>query len=162
MSITSRQFIENEAWLLFQLNDEPVRTISDGDFNVLAIMDVATGLIHGMEFFDIDTEEPTEFESKKLLNSSESNAGTLPKFIFVNSSQRLVRFARAVSSMGIKIIPEEEKNLDPFTEEARVGFAAPCQKRFHALKTTKPILSVKSMLSCFFAFTKGRPKFFGP
>ena len=123
MSITSRQYIENEAWLLFQLNDEPVRTISDGDFNVLAIMDVATGLIHGMEFFDIDTEEPTEFESKKLLNSSESNAGMLPKFIFVNSSQRLVRFARAVSSMGIKIIPEEKKNLDPFTEEARVGFA---------------------------------------
>ena len=124
MSITSRQYFENEAWLLFQLNDEPVRTMSDGDFNALAIMDVATGLIHGMELFGTGTEEPTEFESKKLLNQSESKAGARPKYIFVDSSKRLGRFARAVSAMGIKMVPEEGKNLDPFTEEARVGFAA--------------------------------------
>jgi hypothetical protein len=26
--------------------------------------------------------------------------------------------------MGIKMVPEEGKNLDPFTEEARIGFTA--------------------------------------
>jgi hypothetical protein len=124
MSITSRQYFENEAWLLFQLNEEPVRTMSDGDFNVLAIMDVATGLIHGMEFLGTDAQEPNEFASKKLLNSSESEAGARPKIIFVDSSKRLGRFARAVSAMGIKMVPEERENLDPFTEEARAGFAA--------------------------------------
>lgn len=124
MSITSRHYFENEAWLLFQLNDEPVRTVADGDFNVLAIMDVATRLIHGMAFIGANAEEPTEFESKKLLDSSEAKAGARPKFLYVDSSRSLGRFSRAVSAMGIKMIPEEGRHLDSFTEEARVGFAA--------------------------------------
>lgn len=36
------QFQINEAWIVFKLNDAPVITEVDGDFNVLALMDAAT------------------------------------------------------------------------------------------------------------------------
>ncbi len=123
MSIDSHRYSANEAWLLFQLNDQPVHTETDGDFNVYAIMDVATGLIHGMEFVSALAEEPSEFEAKRLLNSSESKAGVLAKYLFVDSSRQLEKFARVMPLLGIKLIPEEVRTLDTITEEARTGFA---------------------------------------
>ena len=65
MSIDPKEYSPNEAWLLFQLNDAPVRTEADGDFNVLAVMDVATGLILGIEFIGSLENEPSEFESRR-------------------------------------------------------------------------------------------------
>ncbi len=36
------QFQVNEAWIAFQLNDAPIHTRSDGDFNCIALMDAAS------------------------------------------------------------------------------------------------------------------------
>lgn len=47
--IDPHEYDRNEAWLLFRLNDALVCTESDGDFSVMAIMDVGAGLILGME-----------------------------------------------------------------------------------------------------------------
>ncbi len=124
MSIDPREFAENEAWLLFQLNDAPVQTESDGNFNVLAIMDVATGLILGMEFVGVLAEEPSEFESRKLLASAESAAGIRPQRLLVDSQQNIDQLIRMASAMGFEVIPESESNLNPITQEARAGFAA--------------------------------------
>lgn len=33
------QFHVNEAWIAFQLNDRPMHTEQDGDFDILAFMD---------------------------------------------------------------------------------------------------------------------------
>ena len=69
MAIDPHEYNWNEAWLLFRLNDAPVCTESDGDFNVMAIMDVGTGLILGMEFVGVLQEELSEFESSRLLKN---------------------------------------------------------------------------------------------
>ncbi|MCG6965656.1 MAG: hypothetical protein LJE59_04045 [Chromatiaceae bacterium] len=50
MPINPDEYERNEAWLLFRLNDAPVRTEADGDFNGIAVTDAGTGLILGMEF----------------------------------------------------------------------------------------------------------------
>lgn len=128
MSINPQQYVPNEAWILFQLNEDPVQTISDGEFIVLAIMDVSSGLIHGMEFLPSSTEELSEFESKKLLHSAEAKVGVRPKYLFVDATQRHDRLKRAATALGIKTVPEEGKNLDVITEEARTGFAAHVKK----------------------------------
>ena len=47
--IDPHEYDRNEAWLLFRLNDALVCTESDGDFSVMAIMDVGAGLILVME-----------------------------------------------------------------------------------------------------------------
>ena len=128
MSINPQQYVPNEAWILFQLNEDPVQTISDGDVIVLAIMDVASGLIHGMEFLPSGTEQLSEFESKTLLNSAEAKVGVRPKYLFVDATHRHDRLKRAATALGIKTVPEEGKNLDVITEEARTGFVAHVKK----------------------------------
>ena len=124
MSINPQDYAPNEAWLLFWLNDAPVHTVSDGDFNVMAIMDVGTGLILGMEFVGILAEEPTEFESRKLLASAESKAGERPQRLLVDSGQNLSQLIERASAMGLEVILESGSNLNPITQEAREGFAA--------------------------------------
>ncbi len=128
MSINPQQYVPNEAWILFQLNEDPVQTISDGDVIVPAIMDVASGLIHGMEFLPSGTEQLSEFESKTLLNSAEAKVGVRPKYLFVDATHRHDRLKRAATALGIKTVPEEGKNLDVITEEARTGFVAHVKK----------------------------------
>jgi hypothetical protein len=39
------QFQVNEAWIVFKLNDEPLHTVRDGDFDFIALMDAASGFI---------------------------------------------------------------------------------------------------------------------
>jgi len=36
------QFEVNEAWIAFKLNDVPIHTATDGDFNFLALIDAAS------------------------------------------------------------------------------------------------------------------------
>jgi len=124
MPIDPHEYGQNEAWLLFRLNDAPVRTESDGDFNVMAIMDVGTGLILGMEFDGVLEEELSEFASRKLLASAESEAGGRPQRFFVDSEQKVAQLIAAASAMGLEVIPESASNLNPMTQEAREGFAA--------------------------------------
>ncbi len=45
------QFQPNETWIAFKLNDAPVFTGADGDFNVLALMDAASCFILSTELF---------------------------------------------------------------------------------------------------------------
>ena len=48
------QFDPNDAWIVFRLNDSPISTIEDGDFNVLCLMDAASCYILGNDFVPIE------------------------------------------------------------------------------------------------------------
>ena len=69
----SSQFQVNETWIAFKLNDAPVSTDADGDFNILALMDAASCFILGMEFVHTDSSEPSQLESKRLLKAGHSH-----------------------------------------------------------------------------------------
>jgi hypothetical protein len=122
--INPHEYDRNEAWLLFQLNDAPVCTESDGDFNVMAILEVSTGVILGMEFVGVLAEELSEFESRKLLASSESEAGGRPQRLFIDSEQQADQLIAAASAMRVEVILESASDLNTITQEAREGFAA--------------------------------------
>ncbi len=124
MSIDSQKYSKNEAWILFQLNDAPIRTRADGDFNALAIMDVSSGLIQGMELFPSSIGELSEFEAKKLLGQAEAKVSVRPKCLFINAIHDNGRVKRAAAALGIETFSEDGKNLDALTEEARAGFSA--------------------------------------
>jgi imidazolonepropionase-like amidohydrolase len=124
LSIDPQKYSENEAWILFQLNDRPVQTQADGDFNALAIMDVSSGLIHGMELLSSGIGEISEFDTKKLLNQAEARVSVRPRYLFVDAIHEHSRVKRAATVLGIKTVSEEGKHLDTITEEARAGFSA--------------------------------------
>ena len=124
LPIDPRQDVANEAWLLFRLNDAPVRTQADGDFNVLAIIDVATGLILGMAFIDSLAREPSEFESLELSASAESECGRRPGCLIIDSEMKMTQLVAVADALGIEIVPGSGSDLGPLTQEAREGFAA--------------------------------------
>jgi len=64
--IEPSQFQVNEAWIAFKLYDAPISTEEDGDFNVLALMDVASCYILGTEFVSTGSAEPSEFGNGAL------------------------------------------------------------------------------------------------
>lgn len=77
------QFQVNEAWIVFKLNDEPIHTEADGDFDFIAILDAASCFIVSMSPVPASAGEPTEMESRRLLKQGQAHRNQLPKTLFV-------------------------------------------------------------------------------
>ena len=120
--IEPRQFQVNEAWIAFKLNDAPISTKEDGDFNVLALMDVASCYILGTEFVSTRSAQPSELESRHLIKSGYSQNQQFPSKLFIPAS--LVADSLCVEaerhSIAVVHIPEEQ--LLVCISEAREGF----------------------------------------
>lgn len=124
MPIEPTDFVQNEAWLLFRLNEAPVQTDADGDFNAMAIMDVATGIIVGMELVQVTMSELPEFLSRKLLAAAEDQAGSRPQKLFIASGSDAEELIKVATAMGIEVETKSANDLADITLEAREGFAA--------------------------------------
>lgn len=114
-------FQVNEAWIVFKLNEIPITTEKDGDFNVLALMDAASCFILGAEFVPATSAEPSEMEVKRLLNSGKSQKQQLPKTLYVpeNLAADILCTEAKQNSITVLRIPEEQ--LLVFIAEAREG-----------------------------------------
>ena len=124
MPIEPAHYAQNEAWLLFRLTETPVHTVEDGDFEVFALLDVATGLMLGMEFVEASAPEPSALQSRRLLGSAAEAAGRLPERIYLDADAGLEAFSAALAAMSIEACPESAAALAPLTQEARDGFRA--------------------------------------
>jgi len=116
------QFQVNEAWIAFKLNDAPVSTNADGDFNVLALMDAASCFILGTEFVSVDLPEPSQLESKRLLKTGQSHKQQYPKTIFIPTNQTASILSTEAELQGITVVRVQEEQLLVFISEARQGF----------------------------------------
>lgn len=124
MAVKPSDFAHNEAWLLFQLNEAPVLTETDGDFNAMAIIEVATGMIFGMELVQVTMPGLPEFLSRRLLADAEGQAGSRPQKLFIASGYDAEDLVKVAKAMGIEIERVPAKDLSGITKEAREGFAA--------------------------------------
>ena len=59
------QFQVNEAWIAFKLNDEPIHTEMDGDFDFIALMDAGSCFIVSMSPVAVSVGELTQMESRR-------------------------------------------------------------------------------------------------
>ena len=116
------QFQVNEAWITFKLNDAPVSTNADGDFNVLALMDAASCFILGMEFVSVASPEPSQLESKRLLETGQSHKQQYPKTIYIPTNQAASILSTEAELQGITVVRVPESQLLVFISEARQGF----------------------------------------
>ena len=81
------QFQVNEAWIMFKINDTPIPTDRDGDFNLFALMDAASCFILSSLTVSAKAEQPTELESKELLKKGWAHKQELPKTLFIPTHQ---------------------------------------------------------------------------
>lgn len=116
------QFQVNEAWIAFQLNNIPVLTEADGDFDVIAIMDAASGYILGTEFVPVGSAEPSQLESKRLLKSGQSQKNPFPKTLYIPDNQVAENLSLEAERCGIAVFRVPEEQLLVFINEARDGF----------------------------------------
>ncbi len=116
------QFQVNEAWIAFKLNDAPVVTKADGDFNVLALMDAASCKILSTEFVRADLSEPSQLESKRLLNGGRTRKHQFSKKLFIptNQTANFLKVEAERNKIVVVRVPEEQLLL--FICEAREGF----------------------------------------
>ena len=116
------QFHVNETWIAFQLNEAPIITDRDGDFNIIALMDAASCFILGMGFVKSNTLELSHQEAKKLLKIGYDHKKQYPKEIILPNHMATDVLTLEAKSNGIKIKREAEKMLEIFLGEARESF----------------------------------------
>jgi len=116
------QFQVNEAWIAFKLNDAPVRTECDGDFNLIALMDAASCFILSTTLVSVRASEPSKMEAKRLLKEGQAHKQQLPKTLFVPSDQLAKLLIVEAERQGITVIRVPDDQLLAFVGEARDGF----------------------------------------
>lgn len=116
------QFQVNEAWIAFKLNDEPIHTEQDGDFDFFAFMDAASCFILGSAPVSAKSTELSELESRRLLKQGHAHKKQWPKTLFVPSQQPATFLAAEAKKLGIDVVRISEDQLLPFIGEAKQGF----------------------------------------
>lgn len=114
-------FQVNEAWILFRLNESPISTEQDGDFNVIALMDAASCYILGAEFVSLAYDDLSELEAKRLIKNAKSHHHRLPKTLYVAENQVADIICAEVERNGSEVIRVPEEALLVFIGEARSG-----------------------------------------
>ena len=121
MVLHPNQFQVNEAWILFKLNDAPIVTDSDGDFNILALMDAASCFILSSGTVPVTSAEPSKLEAKRILKEARAHKQQLPKALYLSTDQPAESFVIEVERQGIAVVRVANDQLRPFTGEAQEG-----------------------------------------
>ena len=116
------QFQVNEAWIAFKLNDTPILTESDGDFNFIALMDAASCFILSSAPVSVSAAGPSKMEVKRLLKQGQDHKQQLPKTLFIPNDQPASFLTSEAERQGITVVRIPEDQLLPFIGEAREGF----------------------------------------
>jgi hypothetical protein len=118
-----KQFEVNEAWIAFRLNNAPIRTERDGDFNCIALMDAGSCFILGSEFIPVTVSEPTRAQFRRLLKDARRHKQQLPKTLFVPREDVGDQVTLEATQQSIDVVRVPERELLIFIGEAREGFA---------------------------------------
>jgi hypothetical protein len=116
------QFTVNEAWIAFQINDQPIQTERDGSFNCVALMDAASCFILGTEFVSAEASDAPQLVVRRLLKKAKSHKNQLPKTLFIAREDSAVSIEHEAQRQKIQVVRVPQSELLVFTGEAREGF----------------------------------------
>ena len=118
-----KDFEVNEVWIAFRINDAPIRTDRDGDFNCFVLMDAASCFILGMELTPVAAAEPSRAQFRKLLKNAQSHKNQLPETLFIAREDVADVMESEATGLNIEVVRVSAKELQIFTREARQAFA---------------------------------------
>jgi hypothetical protein len=118
-----KQFEVNETWIAFRLNNAPIRTERDGDFNCIALMDAASCFMLSSEFIPTTAAEPTQAAFHRLLKNAKRHKQQLPRTLFVPREDVADRVTLEATQQSIEVVRVPESELLIFIGEAREAFA---------------------------------------
>ena len=116
------QFRVNEAWVLCKLNDAPILTDSDGDFNLFALMDAASCFILSTAPVPTTQTEPSKTEARRLLKKAQAHKQQFPKTLFIQNDLPANLLTIEAERQGVAIVCVPSDQLQPIVGEARESF----------------------------------------
>jgi len=122
MKLHPNRFEVDEAWLVFKVNERPIRTESDGDFDCVALMDAASCFILGNTLAPAGAAEPSKTAVRRLLREANVHKNQLPETLFIPSGQFDTIFPAEAKRLGIAVVRVPEDRLLVFIGEAREAF----------------------------------------
>ena len=116
------QFQVNEAWIAFQLNDAPIQTGIDADFNCIALMYAASCFILTSALIPTNGADPSKLESRRLLKEAHAHKHEMPKTLFIPSEQTASNLVLEAERQKVTVVRVPENQLLLFIGDAREGF----------------------------------------
>jgi hypothetical protein len=116
------QFQPNDAWIVFKLNDAPIRTAVDGELNFIALMDAASCYIVGSEVIAANAVELPKIAAKRLLKKGQTQAQRLPNTLYIPHALPAKSLAQGEDRLGITVVSIAEEKLMILIGDARDGF----------------------------------------
>jgi len=116
------QFEVNEAWIAFKLNDQPIHTEQDGDFDFFALMDTASCFILSSVPLKAGKAELGELEARRLLKEGRAHKEELPKTLFLPKAHPGTALAAEAGRLGIDVVRVSEDQLLALVGEAKQSF----------------------------------------
>jgi hypothetical protein len=117
------QFEVNETWIAFRINNDPIQTESDGDFNGIVLMDAASCFLLSSTMIPADAAEPTRAEFRRLLEDAKQHKQQLPVTLFIPRENVAELATLEAQEQGIEVVRVPERELMVFIGEARAAFA---------------------------------------
>jgi hypothetical protein len=116
------QFRVNEAWIAFKLNDAPLATESDGDFNLVALMDAASCFILSTAPVLVSLAEPSRLDAKQLLEKGRAQGKQWPEKLILPRELVASHLLSEAGLQGVIVERVAEIDLEVFIGEARASF----------------------------------------
>jgi len=107
---------------MFKLNDAPVITEHDGDFNIYALMDAASCFILDIGFVPANSIEISEKEAKEILKKGYRHKKQYPKELIIPTNYTANNIITEAKRKGINVNHIPEDQLEILIGEAREGF----------------------------------------
>jgi len=118
------QFNPYSAWVAFQLNDQPISTQIDGDFNLIALMDAASCFIFGTVSIPADAGELSQLDAKRLLKNGQSQAKQWPQRLILPADMVVGHLHKEAERHNVRIEQVSQADLEALIGEARQSFNA--------------------------------------
>ena len=116
------QFEVNEAWIAFKLNDVPIHTATDGDFNFLALIDAASCFLLCFVPLPLKQAEPTQSESSRFLEDGYVHKHRWPEKLIIDAGQPATFLAAEAERHGIEVLRVPADQFQPIVGEAQSTF----------------------------------------
>ncbi len=116
------QYEVNQTWIAFQVNDAPVITDRDGDFNMLALMDAASGFILAFGFVPTGAEDMSQPEVERLLKTAFDQKSEFAEELLVPDEQVADALIAAAQARGIRVARVPARSLQALLDEVRESF----------------------------------------
>lgn len=120
--LNPNQYQTHQAWVAFQLTERTIRTVSDGDFNLIGMIDAASGFMLGTTLVATTRVELSEDDARILLREGERQARQWPATLLIPNWRMGNPLMLEAERLGIAVIRVSHDELLPLIGEAIASF----------------------------------------